>query len=192
MNRLLLIFLLIVALPVLSRSDEPSLEKSEVVSESGYLQLPETILARIKTEIYSVIKIRPGMRISELRDYIEKNNAEAHSAKPPPWETRERHPPAFAYPELRICVFLPMNESHDSTTGELQSLTYFINGWTQFWIDLGVEDGKVKNVFVTLGNMENMLSPFWLDGEGEHVGYLVPRRPSTNLNEEDPIDLPIK
>jgi len=135
-------------------------------------------IASFKTAWERDFKIRPGMTVDELKKYIDENNAKVQKAKPPKWETRRFHKPAFAYKELRLHVFLSMNPNSDQKTGETpKALTYLVNGRTQFWMDLGIENDRIKNIYISFGNLSYVLPPFRLAGKGPHVSAFFQREP---------------
>jgi hypothetical protein len=113
------------------------------------------------------IPLRAGMTVEEVKNYIAVNNEKVRSLE----SSNGKPPPIFARPELHLYVFMDMDSQSGPTP---RSLTYLANGRYQFWMDLAIQDGHVKNIYVAPGNLSNILLPAFLyDGTGEHVGRLA-------------------
>ncbi len=134
---------------------------------------PEQFLI-LKREWEKDIKITVGMTVTALKDYIAKNNVKVNKAKPPAWVTDKFHLPAFAYPELRLHVFVDMNSPKGREVDvNPEVLSYWVNGRTQFWMDLAIENDKVKNIYITFGNGSVQLPPIKLAGTGHHLSAVL-------------------
>lgn len=126
--------------------------------------------SRFYTDLRRDIQLRAGMTVSEINAYIKKNEelVDQQEAK-----YGNDGPPIYTARELHLYVFIDMNGDEPSE----QSLTYLVNGRYQFWMDIALDHGKIKNIYVTPGNMSNFLYPSVLyDGSGEHVGMLALRK----------------
>lgn len=125
-------------------------------------------------------KIQLGMTIEELESYIELNNKNVNAAKPPEWVTEEFHPPAYAYPELRLHVFIKTEPHLTDEDDPTKSLKYWVNGRTQFWMDLAIEQGRIKSIAITPGNFSAIFEPFLLAGEASPTEKLTRLKKAEN------------
>ena len=176
-----------VALIRLAIADEP-----QVLADKREIQLVD-LYPSFKSDWNSDFNIRPGMEVDELTKYIAANNAKVRNAKPPAWETREFHPPAYAYKELRLYVFLRMKRE-EGHSGDLSknALTYWVNGRTQFWMDLAIENDKVKNIYISIGNWSQMMPAFRLAGEGARRSEFFFQPPSSAERHDSGIKDPVE
>ena len=121
------------------------------------------------------IPIRPGMTVAELLAFVDRNNKKVLATIPPDVDPDEEFiiPPAFARRELHLYVYIDMTGRDQDSSKEPSSRTFLVNVRHQFWMDMAIQKGKIQNIYVTPGNMSNVLSPVrWL-GSGPHVGMFA-------------------
>ena len=123
----------------------------------------ESGLAGFWRDLRQDIPIRAGMTVEDVKLYAKKTNEDVE-ARQEKW-TGDFAPPIFAIPELHLYVFALENEDGSS-------LSYWVNGRNQFWMDMAIHDGKIQNIYITPGNASVICWPPRLyDGSGKHVGF---------------------
>jgi len=126
-------------------------------------------------ELRREFPFRAGMTTAEVSRLIRENNERAHAIMDEEFQ-RDREegvfrPPAYADPERRLYLYV---DFFDQMSKDYQdSLSFWVNGRHQFWVDMAIADGKVTNIYITPGNMSVMLPAFCFDGSGEHIGPFV-------------------
>lgn len=76
--------------------------------------------------------------------------------------------PVYANRAYHLYLYISIHEEVNSSGDGY--LSFFTNGRHQFWIDMAIEDGMVKNIYLIPGNFSWMLPPIQFDGTGEHRG----------------------
>ena len=171
-------------------ADEP---QKSVASKRGKKVAGVDLYPSFKSDWDKDFRIRVGMPVDELKKYIKANNAKVRDAKPPAWETAKFHPPAYAYKELHLHVFVRMKRNEDDPRPpDKNALTYWVNGRTQFWMDLAIENDKVKNIYISCGNWSQMMPAFRFKGDGDRKSEYFTHPKSTiavsKSKESDPAE----
>jgi hypothetical protein len=145
----------------MSEKSEPRMVRHDTLEPDAPSPWDPEKRAEFIAELKRDIPIRAGMTIDQVRAYIEENAKRVSDI-----ESKRKDKfavPMFANPELHLYVFVGTT----SKTKE-RSLTYWVNGRHQFWMDMAVQNEKVKNIYIRPGNM-NIIGPAFLyDGAGEH------------------------
>ncbi|HEY1170396.1 MAG TPA: hypothetical protein VGH19_03410 [Verrucomicrobiae bacterium] len=130
-------------------------------------------LADFIAELKRDIPIRAGMTIEQVKSFITENNQRIRDSEPK-WSGKFE-PPIYSRPELHLYIFLDM--SNPTSPSDRRSLTYLANGRYQFWMDMAIHDGRIKNIYIAPGNLSHISLPAFLyDGAGEHIGMLADQK----------------
>ncbi len=88
--------------------------------------------------------------------------------------------PIYANRAYHLYLYVPIHEAVNSSGDGY--LSFFTNGRHQFWIDMAIEHGMVKNIYLIPGNFSWVLPPVQFDGTGDHIGRWSP---SSSTSQEE-------
>jgi hypothetical protein len=128
------------------------------------------VFAELVADLRRDLPIRAGMTVAQIQHYIAENNAAVRAREKERWDKDKSFaPPIFADPAHHLYLFVDGGDAAD--TGG-RSLSYWVNGRHQFWLDLAVGNGRVQNIYIAPGNFTAIAPAFLYDGTGGHVGRL--------------------
>src|SRR5580765_2148699 len=98
-------------------------------------------------DLRSDFPLRAGMRLSEARRLIESVNDRVTQADP----LRTNVPPIYSRSDLHLYRWSEWPASESTRGGN--SISFWINGRHQYWADMAIDQGILKNIFIIPGNM---------------------------------------
>ncbi|WP_146521530.1 hypothetical protein [Stieleria varia] len=113
-----------------------------------------------KAEWKKIYGVSVGMTVAELKNLIARQNAKTDElalAEIDQLFDRSNHSFREHSPTQR-------QELSDGKG----SVTYWVNGDPQFWMDVAIEEGRVKSIFIAFGNGTVSATPVRLDGTGTY------------------------
>lgn len=122
----------------------------------------------LSDDIRKELPFRAGMTAEEVQQHFEAHERRVDAAIKF-WRRVNRWfswviPASYAQPENRY--YSPIAVFQNA-----RSRTFWFNGKSQFWMTMAMSDGRVKNIYIILGNFSVMGPPFLFDGEGEIARY---------------------
>lgn len=136
---------------------------------------------KFRNDVCRGLPFRAGMTVAEVQRLIDENGKQIDTIR----KEQNANDTAGNFSRNKFMMNLyevydnhflysPFDESElHNGTGRLSLL---VNGMQQFYVDMAVENGRVKNIYLVPGNL-NMIFPMAVlfDGSGRPVGLALAR-----------------